>query len=110
WVRAHGRAVALIPVAGAVAGVGSYLVDHYLVGMEPAAAAEVFQPVVAFTTAAAVVGLYALGLRWADRGPARRFRRAVKIASDGSFGVYLAHPLLLQGRLLLAAPHVRTRV
>jgi peptidoglycan/LPS O-acetylase OafA/YrhL len=107
WVREHGRISALIAVGGLAAGVGSYLVDHYLVGMTPAAASEVFQPMVAVTAAGAVVGLYAVGLRWADRGAARRLQRPVKIASDASFGVYLAHPLLLQGGLLLAAPLVR---
>ena len=48
--------------------------------------------------------LFALGVGWADRGPQRRFRRAVRTASDATFGVYLAHPLLLQGLLILAAP------
>jgi hypothetical protein len=72
--------------------------------MDAAAAGEVFQPMIAVTTAASVLGLFALGVRWADRGPQRRFRRAVRTGSDATFGVYLAHPLLLQGLLILAAP------
>jgi hypothetical protein len=72
--------------------------------MDAAAAGEVFQPMIAVTTAASVLGLFALGVRWADQGPQRRFRRAVRTGSDATFGVYLAHPLLLQGLLLLAAP------
>jgi surface polysaccharide O-acyltransferase-like enzyme len=58
----------------------------------------------AVTAAASIAGLFALGLRWADRGPNRRFRRAVRAGSDATFGVYLAHPLLLQGLLIVAAP------
>jgi peptidoglycan/LPS O-acetylase OafA/YrhL len=43
----------------------------------------------------------ALGLAWQHRHtPARRLVRA---AADASFGVYLAHPLLLQGLLTLSA-------
>jgi hypothetical protein len=72
--------------------------------MDAAAAGEVFQPMIAVTTAASVLGLFALGVRWADRGPQRRFRRAVRTGSDATFGVYLAHPLLLQGLLIVAAP------
>ena len=57
-----------------------------------------------------MLGLFALGVRWADRGPQRRFRRAVRTGSDATFGVYLAHPLLLQGLLILAAPLVSRTV
>ncbi|MEA2503316.1 MAG: hypothetical protein QOG36_359 [Actinomycetota bacterium] len=104
WVRTHRRAVHLLVAGGLAAGLGSYLFDHVAAGMDAAAAGEVFQPMIAVTTAASVLGLFALGVRWADRGPERRFRRAVRAASDATFGVYLAHPLLLQGLLIVAAP------
>jgi peptidoglycan/LPS O-acetylase OafA/YrhL len=43
----------------------------------------------------------AVGMAWQDGGtPARRL---VKSGAEASFGVYLAHPLLLQGLLLLSA-------
>ena len=104
WVRAHRGLVHLLVAGGLAAGLASYVLDHAVAGMDAAAAGEVFQPMIAVTTAASVLGLLALGVRWADRGPQRRFRRAVRTGSDATFGVYLAHPLLLQGLLILAAP------
>ena len=104
WVRSHRVAVHLLVAGGLAAGLVSYVLDHLGAGMDAAAAGEVFQPMIAVTTAASVLGLFALGVRWADRGPDRRFRRAVRTSSDATFGVYLAHPLLLQGLLILAAP------
>jgi hypothetical protein len=96
--------VPLLVAGGLAAGLASYLFDHVAAGMDAAAASEVFQPMIAVTTAASVLGLFALGVRWADRGPERRFRRAIRAGSDATFGVYLAHPLLLQGLLIVAAP------
>ena len=104
WVRAHRPLVHLLVAGGLAGGLASYVLDHAAAGMDAAAAGEVFQPMIAVTTAASVLGLFALGVRWADRGPQRRFRRAVRTGSDATFGVYLAHPLLLQGLLILAAP------
>jgi peptidoglycan/LPS O-acetylase OafA/YrhL len=104
WVRDHRRAVRLLVAGGLAAGLASYLFDHGAAGMDAAAAGQVFQPMMAVTTAASVLGLFALGVRWADRGPERRFGRAIRAGSDATFGVYLAHPLLLQGLLVLAAP------
>ncbi len=43
----------------------------------------------------------ALGLALQHRGTP--WRRSVRAASDASFGVYLAHPLLLQGLLAASA-------
>jgi peptidoglycan/LPS O-acetylase OafA/YrhL len=104
WVRNHRGTVRLLVAGGLAAGLGSYVFDHLAAGMDAAAAGEVFQPMIAITTAASVLGLFALGVRWADRGPERRFRRAIRAGSDATFGVYLAHPLLLQGLLVVAAP------
>jgi surface polysaccharide O-acyltransferase-like enzyme len=104
WVRTHRRTVHLLVAGGLAAGLASYGLDHVVAGMYADAASEVFQPMMAVTTAASVLGLFALGVRWADRGGDRRFRRSVRAGSDATFGVYLAHPLLLQGLLVLAAP------
>jgi peptidoglycan/LPS O-acetylase OafA/YrhL len=104
WVRTHRGLVRLLVAGGLAAGLASYVLDHVAAGMDAAAAGEVFQPMIAVTTAASVLGLFALGVRWADRGAQRRFRRAVRTGSDATFGVYLAHPLLLQGLLIIAAP------
>lgn len=104
WVRSHRRAVHLGVAAGLTACLGGYLVDHFAFGMDAAAAGEVFQPMVVVTTAAAITGLFTLGLRWADRGGGRPFAQAVRTTSDATFGVYLGHPLLLQALLALAGP------
>jgi polyhydroxybutyrate depolymerase len=45
-------------------------------------------------------GLLAAGLRWSDRGA--KGRRITANGADCSFGIYLAHPLVLQGLVLLA--------
>lgn len=100
WVRSHCQLVAPI-VGGAVAlGLVSYAFDNVILGMPPLQASEVFQPVIVVETFAIVLGMFAWGLAWADR-PQRRFGRAVAAGSDASFGVYLAHPLVLQGALAL---------
>ncbi len=109
WVRGHMRLVGWLSVAGLGLTVSGYCLDHLVFGQNAAQASEVFQPSAILTTAAVVAGLYALGLRWADR-PDRRFKKTVAIAGDTSFGVYLAHPLVLQGVLMISTPIiVRTR-
>lgn len=107
WVRTHNRQVAAFVAEGFALAIAAYCVDHYVVHLNPAQAGEVFQPMVVFTSAGAISGLYALGLRWADRGPARRFQRPVSIAADASFGIFLAHPLLIQVMLTMGLPVVR---
>lgn len=104
WVRAHRRAIGGAAVGGLLASLASYLLDHLVGGMDAAASAEVFQPMMVVTSASTIAGLFSLGLRWADRGQGRRFAAAVRTASDASFGVYLAHPLVLQALLFLAGP------
>src|SRR5262249_43992077 len=44
----------------------------------------------------------ALGVWWADRLRPNWLVRAVRAGSDASFGIYLAHPLVLQGLLAIA--------
>jgi peptidoglycan/LPS O-acetylase OafA/YrhL len=68
-------------------------------GRDPRLAAAVLQPAMVLTSIAAMIGLYLAGTGWVARGrPAAAF---VTRASDLSFAVYLAHPLVLE--LLLAA-------
>jgi peptidoglycan/LPS O-acetylase OafA/YrhL len=62
--------------------------------MAPRNAANVLQPATLLSCAAAVGFIYLLGSRWAE-GPRRR-ERTIAVLSDASFGVYLAHPLVLQ--------------
>jgi peptidoglycan/LPS O-acetylase OafA/YrhL len=108
WVRDHPRAVGLIVTGGLGLTLASYCFDHYALGQNAAQAGEVFQPMVLVATTAAVTGLYALGVRWADRGEARRFKRTVAYAADASFGVFLVHPLLIQVLSTVAGPVTRS--
>ena len=68
-------------------------------GRDPRVAAAVLQPAMALTSIAALIGLYLAGTAWCARGrPGAAFMTR---ASDLSFAVYLAHPLVLE--LLLSA-------
>ncbi|NJC71133.1 acyltransferase [Planosporangium thailandense] len=83
------------------AGVAVFFVRACWLGQAPVAASAVFQPVVVAESVGIAWALLALGLAWQRR---RAFgRRLVRSASDASFGVYLAHPLLLQGLLAASA-------
>jgi peptidoglycan/LPS O-acetylase OafA/YrhL len=96
----NGLRVALVACIGVAAGAGTYFAEVYIGGATPAAASAVFQPVVAIEALAFSLALLAGGLLWSDRGaPCRKFFAA---GSASSFGIYLAHPLVLQGLLALA--------
>ena len=103
FTRRHARVstVALVAGGGVAAGIGMYLAEIYLGGATPAAASAVFQPVVVVEALAFGWALLAGGLLWSDRGAPRREFFAAGSAS--SFGIYLAHPLVLQGVLALAS-------
>jgi peptidoglycan/LPS O-acetylase OafA/YrhL len=72
-------------------------------GTAPSVASAVFQPTTIAWFLVAVLGLYTLSLvvtaGWRPGGPARR---ALAYASDRSFGIFLAHPLVLAGLLSIA--------
>lgn len=98
WTRSHTRAV-FAGCAGAIGlGLGSYLTQVVLAGHTPLEASVVWQPAVAVESVAIAWAFLALGLRWQDRG--RPAHRPVASTSDASFGIYLMHPLVLQGALL----------
>jgi peptidoglycan/LPS O-acetylase OafA/YrhL len=83
-------------LAGAfVAAVFAELVYVSQLGsMDTRVAADVLQPAMLLTWSAAAVALYVAASRWA--AGERRGLQAVAVASEISFGVYLAHPLVLQ--------------
>jgi hypothetical protein len=82
------------------AGLGTYFIEIYGFGATPNNASAVFQPVVILEALALGWALLGAGLLWSDRGaPHRKFAAA---GSASSFGIYLAHPLVLQGLLLVA--------
>ena len=106
FTRRHLRSgwrVALVAAAGVAAGIGVYLIETEVFGATPNNASAVFQPVVIFEALAFGWALLGAGLRWSDRGaPLRKFCAA---GSASSFGIYLAHPLVLQALLLIAGSH-----
>jgi len=94
------RRIALVAAVGVAAGLGTYFTEIYGFGATPANASAVFQPVVILEALAFGWALLGAGLLWSDRGaPHRKFCAA---GSASSFGIYLAHPLVLQGLLLVA--------
>jgi peptidoglycan/LPS O-acetylase OafA/YrhL len=101
WTRDHARWIYAGCAVSVVAGVAVFFVQLWGLGQPPIVASSVFQPVVVVESIAVAWTFLALGLAWqARRTPGRRFVRA---AADASFGVYLAHPLLLQGLLAASA-------
>ncbi|MGH8890437.1 MAG: acyltransferase [Acidothermaceae bacterium] len=121
WLRGHNRIVLGVAAFGLVAGLTSYFCDVEVRGQSPFAASAVLQPAVTIEAIALIVGLFALGAWWAPwRAPSgdvvaagavasepisarrRKQRRFVAAGSDASFGIYLVHPLLLQGGMILA--------
>jgi peptidoglycan/LPS O-acetylase OafA/YrhL len=95
WTREHTTAV----LAGTTASLGLAVVVYTLqmvVGHQPPSdASAVFQPVVVAESLGVAWAFLALGLLWTKHG--QPLRHAVMTASDVSFGIYLSHPLLLQG-------------
>lgn len=103
WVRRHRALVVMVVLAAAAAALGSYLNDVYSGYLPPLLAGQVFQPAVTVESLAAVLGLYTLGSVWAGWRRPGWLARLIASGSDASFGIYLAHPLILQALLALAA-------
>ena len=107
FTRRHlgtGLRVAAVAAVGVTAGIGVYLTEIEVFGATPDNASAVFQPVVIFEALAFGWALLGAGLLWSDRGaPGRKFCAA---GSASSFGIYLAHPLVLQVLLLGAGSSV----
>jgi peptidoglycan/LPS O-acetylase OafA/YrhL len=98
---ASAASVTAAAVAGVAAGLGAYLIEVYAGGATPASASAVFQPVVVIEALCFGAALLGGGLLWTDRGaPGRKLCAA---GSASSFGIYLAHPLVLQFVLWLAS-------
>jgi peptidoglycan/LPS O-acetylase OafA/YrhL len=101
WTRARARWIYAGCTVTVAAGIAVFLIQALRFRQAPVVASDVFQPVVVAESLAIAWTFLALGLAWQHRRtPGRRLVRA---ASDASFGVYLAHPLLLQGLLSLSA-------
>ena len=92
FVEERGRTLLLAATAAAAGALVVYAVQ--LPYMAPRVADDVLQPGMALSCLAAVSVVYLIGSRWAA-GP-RRHQQVIETLSDASFGVYLAHPLVLQ--------------
>ena len=94
WTRAHLREV----FAGAWVTIGIGLAVYFgevlFGGQNPLVASDVFQPVTVIESVGIALAFLGLGLRWQDRG--RAGGKLVHAGADASFGIYLAHPLLIQ--------------
>jgi peptidoglycan/LPS O-acetylase OafA/YrhL len=101
WTRARARWIYVGTALAIAAGVAVLLIEVLVVGQPAWAVSSVFQPVVVIESLAIAWTYLAAGLAWQNRRAAKG--RLVRAAADASFGVYLAHPLLLQGLLLLSA-------
>jgi peptidoglycan/LPS O-acetylase OafA/YrhL len=84
----------LVVAAAAAAIVAEAIYAVQLSAMAPRSANAVVQPAMAASCVAAIIALYLVGLRWASGK--RRGEALVRLGSEISFGVYLAHPLVLQ--------------
>jgi poly(3-hydroxybutyrate) depolymerase/surface polysaccharide O-acyltransferase-like enzyme len=102
WVRRHGFLVVVLFSAGTAAALASYVYDVSFRVRPPLVASEVFQPAVTVESMSVLLGLFALGVWWSDHLRPSWLVRAVRAGSDASFGIYLAHPLVLQGMLAIA--------
>jgi peptidoglycan/LPS O-acetylase OafA/YrhL len=95
FVRRRPQVVVTGAAAVVVLAVASYALDTRVLQMAPIAASDVFQPVVVLESVGFTMLLYALGV-WVSVRATPRLRRLLEAQSDISFGVFLAHPLLLQ--------------
>jgi peptidoglycan/LPS O-acetylase OafA/YrhL len=92
WI---GLALASLVVAEAIYGV------TVATGASVEVASTTFQPIVTLQAVAFAMMLFALGRRWELSGA--RGKLWVRRAANATFGVYLVHPLILQGLVGLMA-------
>jgi peptidoglycan/LPS O-acetylase OafA/YrhL len=101
WTSDRMRWVFTWCAAVVAVGLAVFFVQVCWLGQSPVVASGVFQPVVVAESVVIAWAFLALGLAWQQRRTPGR--RLVRSASDASFGVYLAHPLLVQGLLAVSA-------
>lgn len=97
WLRGRGWILATALVVTGSLALATYLIRVFVDDQKPMDASSAFQPTLIPFLAVAIACLYAIALRWnnewRDRTP--RFAAAVAWASNRSFGVFLAHVLVL---------------
>jgi peptidoglycan/LPS O-acetylase OafA/YrhL len=95
WVRGHRGLIAWLTASTGLGMLGVYVVG-LSAGYSEYKAGAPFQPMELIWSAGVGLGFLALGTWWADRrDPTSRLARGVDEASDLSFGIFLAHPLVL---------------
>lgn len=105
WLRRHLRRVCWAAVGGALLMLAQFFWQTYR-GHNMTAADSVLQPAMVPWAIAVIVLLAAVGVRYEGhrrRNPGRW--PLVKLLADLSFGIYLAHPMLLQWWTNLLAAH-----
>ncbi|MBO0745549.1 MAG: acyltransferase family protein, partial [Candidatus Dormibacteraeota bacterium] len=95
-VRRWWPLAALIAVAGTALALGVYWYAINHLGQAPTEAAEVFQPALTIESLTATLGLLTLGVGWEALLRPRWLRALISDGADSSFGIFLAHPLVLQ--------------
>jgi peptidoglycan/LPS O-acetylase OafA/YrhL len=101
WIKTHYRLAGLSMAAAAFVGLGVYAFNIEVLGYAPIKASAVFQPANVIEVVAATLSQFALGMWLTEKASAVRLAWLEK-SSDVSFGVYLAHPLLLAAVLDVA--------
>ena len=95
WVRHHRRLIVGLTAVGAAASIGVY-VYNMAIGESAVTAATALQPIVIVWSIPVGLVFLVIGAAWADRRrPDSRSARLVDTATDRSFGIFLAHPLLI---------------
>jgi poly(3-hydroxybutyrate) depolymerase/peptidoglycan/LPS O-acetylase OafA/YrhL len=103
-----GWRVAAVAGVGLAAGLGVFLIETEVYGATPNNASAVFQPVVIVEALAFGWALLGAGLLWSasvSSSGGAPFRKFAAAGSASSFGIYLAHPLVLQVLLLVVGSH-----
>ena len=104
----NGWRVTAVAAVGLAAGLGVFLIETEVYGATPANASAVFQPVVIVEALAFGWALLGAGLLWSasvSKDGGAPFRKFAAAGSASSFGIYLAHPLVLQALLLVIGSH-----
>ncbi len=91
----------LITIAGSALAVAVYGYAINIQGEAPTFAAEVIQPAITIESLTATLGLLILGVGWAALLRPRWLASLISDGADSSFGIYLAHPLVLQAIIVV---------
>ncbi|WP_243063013.1 acyltransferase [Humibacter sp. RRB41] len=95
WIRSH-----RVLIGWLVLGSGAIMIAFYwlevAMGHSYYGAGTPMQPIVIVWSVAVGLGFLAIGTWWADRRRKESFMaRTVDLASDRSFGIFLAHPMVI---------------